>query len=210
MSGMQNPYAYGRCPLSWGAASERRYLVWICHGCDECSKPYAERTAPCEGASMSGAWVKLAHRPPWMSEGEWQGPQQRMGTRPACQWAGTCLAFAAVGNRGALLRRWLEACAAMGGGPVAQLTQDTLDTLGGSAANASGGAEMAKDAAALPPAREPVMPTTPDALFEALARELPHWLPSGGEAAGSARAAARIITDRIIASTFRLDGGHDA
>lgn len=84
------------------------------------------------------------------------------------------------------------------------------DTLGGSAANASGGAEVAKDAAALPPAREPVMPTTPAALFEALARELPHWLPSGGEAAGSARAAARIITDRIIAATFRLDGEHDA
>lgn len=74
MSGMQNPYADERCPLSCGAASERRYLVWICHGCDECSKPYAERTVPCEGASMSGAWVKLAQRPSWMSEEEWQGP----------------------------------------------------------------------------------------------------------------------------------------
>lgn len=57
------------------AASERRYLVWICHGCDECSKPYAERTTPCDGASMSGAWVKLAQRPSWMSEEEWQGPE---------------------------------------------------------------------------------------------------------------------------------------
>ncbi len=57
------------------AASERRYLVWICHGCDECAKPYAERTSPCDGPSMSGAWVKLAQRPPWMSEEEWQGPE---------------------------------------------------------------------------------------------------------------------------------------
>lgn len=28
-----------------------------------------------------------------------------------------------------LLRRWLETSAAMGGGPVAELTQDTLDAI---------------------------------------------------------------------------------
>lgn len=56
------------------AEPSRRYLAWICHGCDECAKPDSERTTPCHGPSMSGAWVTLAERPPWMSEEEYAEP----------------------------------------------------------------------------------------------------------------------------------------
>lgn len=36
-------------------------LVWVCAGCDECDRPNAERTIPCNGPSSDGAWMVPAH-----------------------------------------------------------------------------------------------------------------------------------------------------